>query len=140
MSCQPDNKIFSNQKRIILSIGVLVAIRSEEVAVRHSAEDADKNSRKHKGAEQTLKEDGVLDLAKGRLLNPDFAIEDAADDVALGILGHPGLVFERVGARADEGIVRSGLFVGEGNFVSGVGEQLPGPQVAVVHMRLRQLM
>ena len=70
----------------------------------------------------TLKEDGVLDLAKSGFLDPDLAVEDATDEVALGVLGHPGLVFERVGARADEGIVRSGLFVGEGDFVGGVCE------------------
>ena len=66
----------------------------EEVAVRYSAEDADENTREHEGAEQTLQEDGILNLAKRRLLNPDFAIEDAADDVALGVLGYPWLVFE----------------------------------------------
>jgi len=62
--------------------------------VRHSAEDADENARKHECAEQTLKEDGILDLAKGWLLDPDLTVEDAADDVALGILRYPRLVFE----------------------------------------------
>jgi hypothetical protein len=73
---------------------VLATICSEEVAVRYSAENADENARKHEGTEQTLQEDCVLDLAKGRLLNPNLAIEDAADDVALGILGNPRFVFK----------------------------------------------
>lgn len=73
---------------------MLAAICLEEVAMRHSAEDADENAREHESAKQTLQEDGILNLAKCRLLNPDLAIEDAADDVALSILGDPGLVFE----------------------------------------------
>ena len=92
VSYQPDHRRFSYQKRIRCSIGA--SIHLEEVAVRYSAEDANEHGREHEGAEQTLEEDGVLDLAKSRLLDPDLAIEDAANDVALGILGYPRLVFE----------------------------------------------
>lgn len=72
--------------------------RLEEVSVWHGAEDTDEDGRQDESAEQTLDEDGILNLAQRGLLDPDLAIEDAADDVALGVLGNPGLVFERIGA------------------------------------------
>jgi hypothetical protein len=107
--------------------------RLEEVAVRHGTEDADEDARQDECSEQTLQEDRVLNLAKRRLLDPNLAVEDFADDVAFRVLGDPGLVLERVGAGANKRIVRGRLFVGERHFVGGVGEQLPWAQVAMVH-------
>ena len=101
VSYQPDHRRFSYQKRIRCSIGA--SIHLEEVAVRYSAEDANEHGREHEGAEQTLEEDGVLDLAKSRLLDPDLAVEDLADDIALLVPRDPWLVLPRVAGsvRAD---------------------------------------
>ena len=49
-------------------------------------------------ASEGLTEDGVLDLPKRRLLNPDLTIEDFADDVTFLVFGHPGFVFVAIGA------------------------------------------
>lgn len=107
--------------------------RLEKVAMRHGAENADENGRQHERAQQALQEDRVLNLAQRGLLNPDLAIENAADDVALGVLWNPGLVFKGIRAGADERVMGSGLFIGKGNFVRGIGEKFPWTEVTVVH-------
>lgn len=66
-------------------------------------------------------------------MDPDFAVKDAADEVALGVFGHPWFVLERVRTGANKRVVGGGLFVRERYFVGGIGEQFPGTQVAVVH-------
>jgi len=66
--------------------------RLEEVAFRKGTEYADDEDRESQGTENSLQEDGVLNLAKGGLLDPDLAIEDLADKVPFLILGNPWLV------------------------------------------------
>lgn len=77
--------------------------RLEKVASRNGAENADCNTAEDQRTEDRLDEDGILDLAESRLLNPDLAVEDLADDVALLILGDPRLILPRIagGVRAE---------------------------------------
>ena len=63
-----------------------------------STEDPHRDGRDDQRTSYGLQEDGVLDLPESGLLNPDFPIQDFADDVALLILGNPGFVLEAVGA------------------------------------------
>lgn len=72
------------------------SVCSEEVAFGNCAKDANSHARDYEGAENGLDEDGILDLAKSRLLNPDLAIKDLADKVALLVTRHPWLVFVRI--------------------------------------------
>jgi len=64
--------------------------------MRYSAEDADDDEGHDCGAKDRLQEDGILDLAQGRLLDPDFSVKDLADDVALFVFGDPWLVLVAV--------------------------------------------
>lgn len=75
----------------------------EEVASGNCAEDTDSNTADNERTEDGLDEDGVLDLAKSGLLDPDFAVEDLADDIALLVPSDPRLVLPRVAGsvRAD---------------------------------------
>lgn len=68
----------------------------EVVALGNGTEDANSDSRHEESAEDGLQEDGVLDLTKCGLLYPNFAIKDLANDVALLVSGHPGLILPRV--------------------------------------------
>jgi len=78
-----------------------------------------------------LDEDRVLNLSKRRLLNPNFAVEDLADDVTLLVLGHPGRVFIAV-ARSQaiertlvQRVIRRSFVV--------VIEKFPWPEMSVMH-------
>lgn len=71
-------------------------LHSIETASGKGAEDANDNAREDQTTQDGLQEDGVLDLAESGLLDPDLAVEDLSDDVALLILGHPGFVFVAV--------------------------------------------
>lgn len=66
--------------------------RLKVVALWESAEDTDDDGRYDECAKNGLQEDGVLNLAEGRLLDPDFAVKDLASNVALLILGYPWLI------------------------------------------------
>lgn len=66
--------------------------RLEEVASRNGAEDADCNTAEDERTKDRLDEDSILDLAESGLLNPDLAVEDLADDVALLVFGDPWLI------------------------------------------------
>lgn len=84
----------------------------EKVPVGHGAEDADDDEGKSEGAADSLQKDGVLNLAKSRLLDPDLTVEHLADEVALFILGDPRLVLVAVaGSKRIEGLVRITLEV-----------------------------
>ena len=76
--------------------------RSVEVTVRDSAEYGGQNTRSDKGTNQRLNENGVLDLSKCWLLDPDLTIKDFTNDVALLILGDPRFVLVAVAVVADE--------------------------------------
>jgi hypothetical protein len=112
---------------------VVEMFSSEIVALRESAEDADDDAREDKGTENSLQEDGILNLAKGRLLDPDFTVKDLADDIALLVLGNPGLVLPTVGGvMRHNGIERVRLHLIAGRVVVG-REQLPGAHVTMMH-------
>jgi hypothetical protein len=59
--------------------------------------------------QQRLDKDGILNLAKRWLLDPDLAVKDLAHDIPLLVLGHPGLVFEAVVGSALEGFSADAL-------------------------------
>ena len=82
-----------------------------EIAAWHSAEDSDKQGREQESTDECLNEDGVLNLSKSWLGDPDFAVEDFADDVTLLVSGDPRFIFEGVGDGADECILRHQLLV-----------------------------
>jgi len=67
-----------------------VECRSDEVAFRNSHKDSSENGTTDNAAENGLEENGILNLAKCRLLHPGLAIEDLPDDVAVLILCNPG--------------------------------------------------
>lgn len=75
----------------------------EKVASGDCAEDTDSNTTDNERTEDGLDENSVLDLAKSGLLDPDLAVEDLADDIALLVPGDPWLVLPRVAGsvRAD---------------------------------------
>jgi hypothetical protein len=68
----------------------------EVVALGNGTEDTDSYSGDDESADDSLNEDGILDLAESRFLDPDFAVEDLADNVALLVPGDPWLVFPGV--------------------------------------------
>ena len=65
----------------------------EVVALGDGAEDADGHGGDDEGTDDGLDEDGVLDLAESRFLNPDFAVKHLSDNIALLISGDPWLIF-----------------------------------------------
>ena len=67
------------------------------VAFRGCTEDSHGNGSDDQCTSESLHEDGVLDLPKSRLLDPDLAIENFTDDVAFLVFGDPGLVFVAIG-------------------------------------------
>lgn len=100
--------------------------------MRDGAEDADNNTRDDKGAEDGLQEDGILDPAKGRLLDPHLAVEDFADEIALLVLGHPRLVLEAIAELVRiELVPRISLQVDAGRLVIR-NEEFPRIQVTAV--------
>jgi hypothetical protein len=105
----------------------------EEVASGNCAEDTDSNTADDERTEDGLDEDGVLNLAQSGLLDPDFAVEDLADDIALLVPSDPRLVLPRVaGSVRADGVCRVLLCVVALRLVVG-REELPRSQVAVVH-------
>jgi len=107
--------------------------RLEEVASGNCAEDTDNHTANYERPEDGLDEDGVLNLAKSGLLDPDFAVENLADDIALLVLGDPWLVLPRVARRVRaDSVCRVLLCVVALRLVVG-REELPWSQVTVVH-------
>jgi hypothetical protein len=105
----------------------------EEAAMRYRAENADDDDGHDQSARNGLQEDSVLNLAQGRLLDPDLAVKDFADDVAPVVLGDPRFVFVAIaGGVRLETIVRVGLEVKAGRLVIRT-EELPRTQVTVMH-------
>lgn len=70
--------------------------------MRDSAEYGGQNTRSDESTDQRLNEDGVLNLSKGWLLNPDLTIKDFTDDIALLVLGDPRFILVAVAVVADE--------------------------------------
>ena len=102
-----------------------------EVAVRDGAKDADNDAGKYQGSQDRLNENGILNLTKSWLLDPDLAIKDLTNDVAFLVLGNPGLIFEAVRIVGDQALGRHFASLdGVGRFV--VGKELPRANVTVV--------
>lgn len=101
--------------------------------MRDSAENANDDNGHDECSPDSLEEDGILDLAEGRLLNPNLAIEDLADDVALVVLGDPRLVLVAVGGGVRlEAVERIRLEVKAGGLIIG-SEELPRTQMTMMH-------
>ena len=81
-------------------------------------------------ASEGLTEDGVLDLPKRRLLNPDLTIKDFANDVTFLVFGHPGFVFVAIGAA--ESVEGTFAHLHRGPVIV-FGKKLPRAEMAVVH-------
>ncbi len=95
-----------------------------------SQEDGSDDRRDDKGGKQSLHEDGILDLTKSRLLNPDLSVEDLADDIALVVFSDPRLIFVAIGRpQAVERI----LFGIVGRRLILVAEEFPGAEMTMVH-------
>ena len=78
--------------------------RSVVVAFWKSDEDGHAHGRDDNRTSNCLYENGVLDLAKSWLLNPDLTIEYLPKDVAFLVLGDPRFIFITViAAKAVEG-------------------------------------
>lgn len=104
-----------------------------KTAVWYGTEDTNNDERKNEGTENGLQENGVLDLAKGGLLDPDFAIKHLADEIALLVLGNPRLILVTVaGVLSSKSLHRVGFEVEAFGFVVR-GEQFPGSQMSVMH-------
>ena len=67
--------------------------------MRHSTEDTNYDEGDDCCTEYRLQEDGILDLAQRRLLDPYLPIENLADDVALLILCNPRLILVAIAGR-----------------------------------------
>lgn len=102
----------------------------EEVPARDSNEDSCENTSPDDSTDHRLHENGVLDGAEGRLLDPHLTIKDLAHNVALLVLDNPRLVFVAV-ARA-EGL-ETRLVMVELALCVAVCKQFPWSDVAVVH-------
>ena len=61
--------------------------------ITHSQKDGGYDGPDNKGGDESLEENGVLDLTKSGFFNPNFTVKDFADDIALLILGDPGFIF-----------------------------------------------
>lgn len=101
------------------------------VSFRDGDKDAHGDGGNDDGAADGLEEDGILNLPQSWVLDPHFPIEDLPDEVALLVLCHPGLVLVAV-ARAKT-VERTLLHLIVGGSVVVFGEQLPGPQMSMMH-------
>lgn len=89
-------------------------------------EDGGEDTANEYGTEHCLKEDGILDGAQSRLLNPNLAVKDLADNVALLILDDPRLrLVAIVRSKRVEGSLAVVILL--------VHEELPGTNVTMVH-------
>ena len=100
------------------------------VAFGERAKDPHGDSSDDQCTTKSLHEDGVLDLPKSRLLDPDFTIEDFPDNVAFLVFGDPGFVFVAIGAA--DSVERTFAHV-PGGFVVVFSEKLPWAEMAMVH-------
>ena len=100
--------------------------------MRQRHKDADTHAGNEKSAEQSLDEDGILDLSKGRLLDPYFAVKDLADEISFLIPGNPRLILVAV-ARSETVEGALGDIVRVGGFVVRAGEQFPWSEMTVMH-------
>lgn len=69
-----------------------------EISLGNGAEDTHGDSSDDQCTNNGLQEDCVLDLAESGLLDPDFAIQDFADEITLLVFSNPRFVFVAIGA------------------------------------------
>ena len=100
------------------------------VAFWKGAENSHGDDSDDQRTSQGLHKDGVLDLPKSRLLDPDFAVKDFTDEVAFLVLGDPGFVFVAVGAA--KGVEGAFAHV-HGGLVVVFDEKFPWAEMAMVH-------
>ena len=100
------------------------------VAFWERTKNSHRDGRDDQSASKGLTEDGVLDLPKRRLLNPDLTIKDFADEVTFLVFGHPGFVFVAIGAA--ESVERTFAHFHRGPVIV-FGKKLPWAEMAVVH-------
>ena len=65
----------------------------ESVAFRNRTEHTDYDGSDNECYNDSLQEDGVLNLSESWLLNPHFTVEYFADNISLLVLHNPWLVF-----------------------------------------------
>ena len=102
------------------------------IAFWESAKDPHRDGSDDQCTAQGLEKDGVLDLAESRLLDPDLAIEDFADEVPLLVFGNPRFVFVGIGAAKCVGRLLAHIH-GLGRSIISFSEKLPWSKVAMVH-------
>jgi hypothetical protein len=68
----------------------------ESVALRDGAEDTDDDCSNDHGYDDSLQEDGVLDLPESWLLDPHLTVEDLPDEIPLFVFRNPWFVFVAV--------------------------------------------
>ena len=64
--------------------------------MRHGHKNSRENGPAEQSSEDRLQEDCILNLSKGRLLDPQLAIKDFTYNIASLVLGNPWLVFVAV--------------------------------------------
>lgn len=114
-----------------IDTGSGVELLSEVVTRWEGFKYANDDGREEKRSENGLKEDRILDLAKSRLLNPDFTIQDLTEYVALLIFSDPRFVL--VAVATPKRIERSFLHFEIGRCVIIFGKQLPRPKMTMMH-------
>lgn len=110
--------------------------RSKEITTRHQNKDQNQQTRSKQSCQHGLHKDGVLDLPQRGLLDPDLAVKDLADNVALLVLDDPGLILVAVAAaeRVKRPLAHAAAVLAHHLNVALVRlEQLPRPHVPVVH-------
>jgi len=95
---------------------------------RHGKEDGSDNASDDEAGEDTLNEDGILNLAEGGLLNPSLTIKDLSHDVALLVLCDPRLILVRICTLKTVHALAFELH----RLVLFVGEEFPRSKVAMV--------
>lgn len=84
---------FTERLRLISELNSVPPSTLELVAFRNGTENTHDDCRTEHGDEDSLNEDGVLDLPECRLLDPHFAIKDLPYEIASIVFCDPGLVF-----------------------------------------------
>ena len=103
-------------------------------AFRNNNEDSCDNPSNEERDENGLKKDHILNLSQSRLLNPNLAIKDFADDVALLILDNPRGILVRVGGLNTIDRLTHTIAFAIGILVDlRICKQLPGSKVTMMH-------
>lgn len=102
-----------------------------KTSLRNCDEDANGDGGNDNGAKNRLDEDGILDLAQSRFLDPNLTVEYLADDVTLLVLDDPGLIFIIVAGA--ETVERAFLHLVVGRSIVILGEKFPRSEMSMMH-------